>query len=118
MNNINCPDCKKEIPVNSEFCGYCGNRIGYKIASSNSKTTVPNANIEKPPNYLIPAILATLFCFPITGIVAIIYASQSNTKWIAGDIQGALFASQRTKVWLIISLMVGLSFLIVSVINF
>ncbi len=43
-----------------------------------------------PPNYLVFAILATIFCCQILGIVSIVFAAQVNSKWNAGDIQGAL----------------------------
>ena len=37
------------------------------------------------PNYLVQAILTTLFCCLPFGIVAIVYAAQVNTKIEAGD---------------------------------
>jgi len=42
------------------------------------------------------------------GIVSIIYATQVNSKAAAGDIQGALAASQKAKMWFIIAAVVGL----------
>lgn len=52
-----------------------------------------------PPNYLAPAILTTLFCCTIFGIVAIVYAAQVQGKWYAGDTRGALAASANAKLW-------------------
>jgi hypothetical protein len=52
-----------------------------------------------PPNYLVFAILATIFCCQILGIVSIVFAAQVNSKWNAGDIQGALEASKNAKLW-------------------
>jgi hypothetical protein len=52
-----------------------------------------------PPNYLVWAILATIFCCQILGIVSIVFAAQVNSKWNAGDIQGALDASKNAKLW-------------------
>lgn len=58
------------------------------------------------PNYMTQAILATvfssIFCcgpvpFGIFGIIAIVFASQVNTKLAADDIQGARQASNQAK---------------------
>ncbi|MDQ4107293.1 MAG: CD225/dispanin family protein [Actinomycetota bacterium] len=59
------------------------------------------------PNYLVWAILVTLFCFLPTGIAAIVYASQVNTKLSAGDVAGAREASNKAKMWAIISAVIG-----------
>ena len=52
-----------------------------------------------PPNYLVFAILTTIFCCQILGIVSIVFAAQVNSKWNSGDIQGALDASKNAKLW-------------------
>lgn len=59
-----------------------------------------NQQMQAPPqNYLVFAILATIFCCQIFGIVSIVYAAQVNSKWAAGDIQGAISASKNAKLW-------------------
>jgi hypothetical protein len=60
------------------------------------------------PNYLVFAILVTVFCCLPTGIAAIIYAAQVNTKLQAGDIAGAQQASKNAKMWVLISVGAGL----------
>jgi len=52
-----------------------------------------------PPNYLVFAILTTIFCCQILGIVSIVFAAQVNSKWHSGDIQGAIDASKNAKLW-------------------
>jgi hypothetical protein len=52
-----------------------------------------------PPNYLVFAILTTIFCCQILGIVSIVFAAQVNSKWNSGDTQGALEASRNAKLW-------------------
>jgi len=52
-----------------------------------------------PDNYLIWAILATLFCFWPTGIVAIVKSANVNSRWAVGDVQGAMDASRSAKTW-------------------
>lgn len=71
-----------------------------------------NVNIPNPPqvpptNYLVFAILTTLFCFLPTGIVAIIYATKVNTLWHAQAYGEAYDASRKAKNWCIISAAVG-----------
>ena len=66
---------------------------------------VPAATV---PNYLVFAILVTVFCCLPTGIAAIIYAAQVNTRLQAGDIAGAQQASKNAKMWVLISVGVGL----------
>lgn len=54
-------------------------------------------------NYLIPAILATLFCCLPVGVVSIIFATQVNSKIASGDIAGAAEASRKAKMFLFIA---------------
>ncbi len=60
------------------------------------------------PNYLIPAILSIFCCWPLS-IVAIIFAAQVNGKVAAGDIQGALDASKKAKLFSFIAIGIGLA---------
>jgi hypothetical protein len=71
---------------------------------------------QRPKNYLVPAILATIACCIATGIVSIIYSTQVNSKYEAGDIQGAEKASKTAKTWLIVSIVIGLLGWIIGVI--
>lgn len=65
------------------------------------------------PNHMVWAILVTLFCFLPTGIAAIVFASQVNTKLAAGDRAGAVEASNKAKMWSLISVAVGVVFLVI-----
>ena len=73
-------------------------------------------NQNQPKNYLVGSILATIFCCQPFGIVSIIYASQVNSKFTAGDYEGAQKASKKAKNWLmwavISGLIIGLGFLL------
>ena len=53
---------------------------------------------DKVPNYLIPAIISALCCFPL-GIISIVFAAQVNGKVTSGDISGALDASKKAKMF-------------------
>lgn len=60
-----------------------------------------------PPTYLVWAIVMTILCCFIPGIVAIIYSAQVSSKFNQGDIEGARRASQRAEIWIIISFVLG-----------
>jgi hypothetical protein len=60
------------------------------------------------PNYLVFAILTTVFCCLPTGIAAIVFAAQVNGKLQAGDLAGAQAASKNAKLWCLVSLGLGL----------
>ena len=62
----------------------------------------------KPENYLVWAILATICCCLPTGIAAIVYAAQVDSKWNGGDHAGAVEASEKAKMWSLISLVAGI----------
>lgn len=74
-------------------------------------------NQYPPQNYLIESILVTIFCCQPFGIVGIVFASQVNSKFAAGDIEGAQRASDDAKKWmkwgLISGLIIGTLFLII-----
>ena len=66
-----------------------------------------------PPNHLVWAILSTIFCCWVTGIVAIIFAAQVDSKYNSGDYYGAVDASNKARLWSIIS---AVSILVIIVI--
>ncbi|MCG5212465.1 CD225/dispanin family protein [Streptosporangium soli] len=75
-----------------------------------------------PDNHLVAAILTTLFCCLPFGIVSIVKSSQVNSKWAAGDYQGAIVASDEAKTWwkraLITGLIVNIAIVILYVVLF
>ncbi len=66
----------------------------------------PSGTHDKVPNYLIPAIISALCCFPL-GIISIIFAAQVNGKVQSGDVAGALDASKKAKLFSIIFIALG-----------
>jgi hypothetical protein len=68
------------------------------------------------PNYLIWSILVTIFCSPIFGIVAIVYAVRANSKQSAGEIPPAMEASRKAKMWCWIAFVVGIITIIVGIV--
>jgi len=71
--------------------------------------TAPQAAAIAVTSFLIPAILVTLGCCVPFGIVAIVYATQVNTKLASGDVAGAMLASQNAKKWALIGFGSGLA---------
>ncbi len=68
-----------------------------------------------PPNYLVFAILTTIFCCQILGIVSIVYAAQVNSKWATGDHAGAEEASRNAKLWAWISAGIGIALALLGI---
>jgi hypothetical protein len=78
---------------------------------------LPNVAAARPGgtlqvNYLVPAILCTLFCCLPFGIAGILFAVQANSKVQQGDIDGAAVAASRAKLMCILSFVLGLITLI------
>ncbi|MEU0105885.1 CD225/dispanin family protein [Streptomyces sp. NPDC006251] len=68
-----------------------------------------------PQTYMVAAILVTLVCFLPTGIAAIVFSSQVSSKIGVGDFGGAAESSRKARLWIIVSLVVGLIFWIVLI---
>jgi hypothetical protein len=68
----------------------------------------PTDTTENIPNYLVPAIISAICCFPL-GIISIVFAAMVNSKAAAGDIAGAKNFSKLAKLFSII--LIGLAVL-------
>lgn len=112
-----CTECGAEINNNAVICPMCGVPVagrGAAPAAPQANYAAPRANYAAPvnnvvvPNHMVGAILTTLFCCLIGGIIAIVYASQVNTKLAQGDIAGAQAASRTANGWIIANVIFGL----------
>lgn len=65
------------------------------------------------PNYLVQAILVTLFCCLPVGIASIVFAAQVNGKLAAGDHQGALDSSRKARTWAWVALWAGAAWAVI-----
>jgi hypothetical protein len=65
------------------------------------------AGVAAPKNHLVMAILATALCCVPVGVVAIIFASQVNSKFAQGDWAGAQRASKNAATWSWIAIIAG-----------
>ena len=105
-----CPQCGANNADNAAVCVQCGRNLLPVIAPAPlpiTGTVMPPTGTTVP-NYLVFAILATVFCCLPTGIPAIIYAAQVNGKLAAGDYAGAQAASNNAKIWCWVSFGIGL----------
>src|SRR5271169_7080492 len=104
-----CSQCGANNADNASVCIQCGRNLQPGVAPAPLPVTgvvlPPGATV---PNYLVFAILATVFCCLPTGIPAIVYAAQVNGKLQAGDLPGAQLASKNAKMWCWISFALGL----------
>jgi interferon-induced transmembrane protein len=57
----------------------------------------------KPDNHLVWAILSTVLCCMPVGVASIVFASQVDSKWSAGDYAGARDSSEKAKRFAMIS---------------
>ncbi|MBQ1222438.1 MAG: CD225/dispanin family protein [Alistipes sp.] len=60
-------------------------------------------NIQRPKNYLVWSILATLLCCLPLGIAAIIYSVRVDSEWSAGHHEEAVRASGLAKKLVLVS---------------
>ena len=104
-----CAQCGANNADNAIVCMQCGKdlRTGAPVPMQATGVVMPPPGTTVP-NYLVFAILATVFCCLPTGIAAIVYAAQVNGKLQVGDYAGAELASKNAKMWCLISLGVGL----------
>ncbi len=79
-------------------------------------TPAPVNTGTPPENYLVWAILVTIFCCLPFGIVSIIFAAQVNSKWQSGDLEGARQASKNAKTWAWVSAGIGIVSIIIALI--
>ncbi len=104
-----CSNCGAQNDENAAYCKNCGNALQRVSTPSFDVPTPPRFQGQVPvPNYLVQAILTTLFCCLPFGIVSIVYAAQVNGKVAAGDRAGALESSRKAKTWAWVALGTGL----------
>ena len=104
-----CTQCGANNPDTAAVCAQCGRNL----QADSPAVPLQATGVVLPPgttvqNYLVFAILTTVFCCLPAGIPAIVYAAQVNSKLQVGDLAGAQLASKNAKLWCLISLGLGL----------
>ncbi len=119
-----CVNCGSENPADARFCRQCGQGLGVSQPApppftgqgqpsrglSGPFTAPPPPQYGAPThidNNLIWAILATICCCVPTGIVAIVFAAQVNSKLAQGDVAGARRYANNARTWAVISAVLG-----------
>jgi len=72
--------------------------------------------LQAPDNYLVWAILTTVFCCLPLGIVSIVYSTKVSGLWAQGRYPEAQAASESAKKWAIIAAIVGGVFWLIAII--
>jgi hypothetical protein len=108
-----CPKCGRQATSAERFCSSCGQELPQDTGGFYDPDG-PRRDIElvsppppagatggdtPPDNHLAKAIISTILCCLPLGIVAIVYASSVNGKFMAGDIAGAREASRNASNW-------------------
>ena len=107
-----CSRCGAQNDDYALVCIGCGSELqqtGPPQAGVPPRTTHRVGVPPSVPNYLVQAILVTLFCCLPFGIVAIVFAAQVNTKLAAGDYAGAVDSSNKARTWCWVSFGLGLA---------
>ena len=109
-----CPQCGANNADNAAVCMQCGR----SLQAAPAPIPLPAPGVVLPPgatvpNYLVFAILVTVFCCLPTGIPAIVFAAQVNGKLQAGNLAGAQADSKNAKMWCFISLGLGLGVVVI-----
>ena len=115
-----CQTCGREVAPEARFCENCG------AALYPTQETAPNddlgasqpaqsgyGEVVNVPNYLVQAILVTIFCCLPAGVVAIVFAAQVNGKVAEGNLPEARRLSRNARTWCWVSFGVGLAVAII-----
>lgn len=78
---------------------------GQPVHMSQAAMRVPAE--QMPPTYLVWAVIMTILCCTIPGIIAIIFSAKVSSKFYEGDLEGARRASHNAEIWIIISFVLG-----------
>ncbi|RPI76244.1 MAG: hypothetical protein EHM45_13520 [Desulfobacteraceae bacterium] len=102
-----CTKCGQLNQPTDQKCSACGQPLQNQAGADTAKSV---------SNYLVPAILTTVFCCLPFGIVAIVYAAQVNSKLQEGDYDGAVHSSRKAKIWSWVSFGIGIFVILIGII--
>ena len=114
-----CTSCGTENDDGARFCKSCGKTMAEPGPGARGFEPEPPGATGPPPhipNYLVQAILVTIFCCLPSGIVSIVYAAQVNGKVASGDLKGAMRSSEQAKLWTWVSFGIGIAIFAILVI--
>ncbi len=89
---------------------------GYTPPMSGNYPPQQTPPIAKPDNFLVWAILATIFCCMPFGIASIVNASKVDSRWASGDYNGAINAANNARTWFWWAFGIGLIWVIIYIV--
>jgi hypothetical protein len=111
---MHCVHCGAANDDNAWRCTSCGREL--RAAPAPPPPSAPPGSVQ---NWLVPAILSTVFCCWPLGIPAIIFAAKVNEQLARGDVAGAEESSRKARLFTLLSvgaiLVLGLAYLVVIV---
>ena len=116
MALISCPECGKTVSNTVQQCPHCGYHLGnvqYQqpqqqyYQQPQQQGYIPH---DKPDNNMAFAILCTILCSPLCGIVSIVYAAKVNDLWYAGKYDEARSAASTSRGWAIAGAIISIVF--------
>ncbi|ADL53556.1 CD225/dispanin family protein [Clostridium cellulovorans] len=121
-----CKNCGQQNNEEARFCKGCGSNLGdnevVNIQNNNQQgsgfqqgNVNPrwNNNGIEVKNNLVLAILSTVFCCNLVGIVAIVYSAQVDSLVRNGNYEKAERYSKNAKIWSFVSIGLGVLFAII-----
>ena len=104
---MSCPHCAGDMSITPELrgrtvrCPHCQKELSIPLSSSapTAWSAGPGEASGHVANYLVQAILVTIFCCLPLGVVAIVYAAQVDGKLAARDYVGARSDSETARKW-------------------
>ena len=91
-------------PQQSPYGGYGPQQPPYGNYGRQPSAPTPE---PMPNTYLIWAVITTIVCCLIPGIIAIIYSASVSSKYYAGDVEGSRRASRNAQIWCIVAIVAG-----------
>ena len=106
---MKCSRCGTELAPGAAFCPACGNQVSY-AGPQMQQPQMQQPQMQQPiqiNTWMVPSILATIFCCLPFGIVSIVYASKANGALGAGDFQQAQENADKAKLWFWLAFGIG-----------
>ena len=115
---MKCPYCGTENPDNELFCKKCGLPLNRELSNENaylhSQFTYEekgNKYAQRPKNYMVWSVIGAFLCVP-TAFIALVYSSKVDTEFEKGNIEAAWRASRMARLWLIISIVISIGYVV------
>ncbi len=104
-----CPNCGAEVSEKAVVCVKCG-------CALNNQSNLRTTGEVMPKTWLLESILVTIFCCLPFGIAGIVNAANVSSRFYAGDLEGAKFASKNAGKWTKVALWCGLAWVLLYLI--